>query len=74
MSITGEVRKSITRDGVTVTEFAIPAVAKTVAKRKARVNARVKGLDNPRVGEPQLEGQGSIPGQKMYVVEVTSNR
>lgn len=74
VQVTGEVVKSIIRENKTITEFEIPAVAKRVAKRKARINARVKGLDEPQVNEPELIGQGDVPGQKLYSVEVVSNR
>lgn len=72
--ITGNVVKSVIRDNEVVTEFEIPAVTKSIARRKARINAMVKGLDSPSINSIELVGQADIPGQRLYSVEVVSIR
>lgn len=74
VQITGDVKSSITRENKVVTVFNIPATAKRFARRRAKINARIKGLDQPKIMEPRMVGQGDIPGQKLYEVEVESNR
>ena len=73
-NITGKVVCSTSSDGKEMTEFEIPALTSRQAKRRARVNARLKGLDSPQINEPELVGQADIPGRKIYSVEVVSNR
>ena len=72
--ITGRVVSSTSADGKVTTVFEIPAITSRQATRRARVNARLKGLDSPQINEPQMIGQGDIPGRKIYEVEVVSNR
>jgi len=61
-----------TENGRERVTFRIPAISKSLAKQRARGNARLKGMNNFRVSEPQKVGDGDIPGQKIFEIAVTA--
>jgi len=71
--IFGVVEQSYQRNGKQHTVFRIPAVSQTVAKQRAKINARLKSLSGASVASIQSAGKSSIPGFTLYDVDVTSN-
>jgi hypothetical protein len=72
--IFGRVESSETRNGNKVTTFRIPAISGKMATRRAKMNARLKGIKNYDVNEPEIVGDGDIPGQSIYDVTLVSER
>jgi len=70
--IFGVVEKSYQKDGQQITVFRIPAVSKTIAKQRAKINARIKSLSGSSVSSVNQAGKSSIPGFKLFDVEITS--
>lgn len=69
----GSVARSNVENGKQTVTFRIPALTKSGAKQRARGNARLKGMSNFSVGEPNNVGDGDIPGQKIFEVPVAAN-
>lgn len=74
VQLTGGVRRAFIEDGKDVTIFRIPAFSKTGARRRAKTNSRIKGIENFSLGEAERVGSGDLPGQGIYDVTVTSPR
>lgn len=70
--IFGRIERSTVENGTQVTVFRIPAFSEGLARRRAKVNSRLKGLNNFEIEEPEKVGDGSIPGQSVYDVKVES--
>lgn len=69
----GNVERSFREEDNNVTVFKIPAISKSGAKRRASLNARLKGLLEYEVGEPQqVRSDQAPPGGSIYHVRVTS--
>lgn len=74
VSVTGTLIRSVIEDETEVMEWEIPAFSQRGAIGRARANARIKGMSNITVESSQEVGQGDIPGQSFYRVEVSSPR
>jgi len=61
-------------DGEQTIVFRVPAVSERTARRRARVNARIKGIAGGEVTDVEEVAQGDVPGQVIYEVEVTGQR
>lgn len=57
-----------------ISTWRIPAQSKGLARRQAKANERIKGRKNVEVGDVEKIEDGSLPGQKIYAVEVTADR
>lgn len=68
----GVVEKSYEQNGQQHTVFSIPAFSKTGAKRRAKINARIKGINSFSVGSISTIGSGSVPGATVYEVDIVS--
>jgi len=70
VEIFGTTVRNFTRDGNQVIVFKIPALSKLTARRRANFNARVKGISNRDISEPEVIEDGDLPGQSIFSVEV----
>lgn len=70
----GRTESSETTNGVQVTTFRIPAMTEGMARRRGKMNARVKGFDDYEIVDVQTVESGSIPGQTLYDITVSSQR
>lgn len=61
-------------NGSVITTFRVPALSERVARRRAKVNSRLKGLDNPEIREVTEVASGDIPGQMIYEINVVTRR
>lgn len=68
----GTLSRSTVQNGQRVNEFRIPAFSSRAARGRARANARIKGLDDFELRDPEEVDQGDVPGQSIYLVEVRS--
>jgi len=60
------------KNGRQVTVYDIPALAESTARVRARSNARLKGFSGSTISSVENVGSGSIPGQKVFRVTITS--
>lgn len=74
VQVFGSVESTVLMDDVLITEFRIPAISKTLARQRARTNARLKGLDTPEITGIEELREGDLPGQTIYIVSVESLR
>lgn len=74
VEIFGEVESSSIVNGDQIVIYRIPAISKSAAKARARGNNRLKGLTSPEITSVEKIANGSLPGQSIYSVEVTSAR
>lgn len=74
VEITGTLESSVAEEQSVKRTWRIPAISKTVARRRAVANSRVKGDSSPSVANTSKVGSGSVPGQSIYLVEVESER
>lgn len=65
---------SALEEGGLITPFRVPALSERGARRRAKLNARAKGLNNPTVREVESIAPGDIPGQTIYRVAIVSQR
>lgn len=74
VEITGSLVQQREEDGDLVTVFRIPAFSASLARRRAMQNARFKDYASPEVEQTENAGKGDLPGQKIFLVSVRSNR
>jgi len=65
---------TVVQNGNVVTTFRVPAISKTIARRRAKGNARLKGLESPEIREVNEVAPGGIPGQTIYEIKVVTRR
>lgn len=71
---TTRVERSFIRNGSSLTEFSVPAVSESLARRNALLNARAKGKEGPEVIEVENVGGSGVPGRDLFIVTVESAR
>ena len=74
MQIFGVTESTRIVDGNIINEWRIPAQSEGLARRQARANARIKHGRRGEVEGIERVGSGRIPGQKIYLVEVSTQR
>lgn len=70
VEIFGKIAGSEMRNGKQVFTFRIPALSRSVAQQRAKLNAGIKNMSNPQVVRVEEIQQGQLPGQTIYSVEV----
>lgn len=70
----GTVEESYSEDNKIFTIFRIPALSSSMARRRARMNAKIKGLNNIEITGVENLGEARLPGQKEFDVKVESRR
>ena len=69
----GKVDSVKTRDDKQITTFRIPAVSKQLAKTRANINARLKGLREFSLENiEKTDDETDVPAQSIYLVELES--
>lgn len=71
---TTKVERSFIRNGTDVTEFSVPAVNESIARRNALANSRLKGKEDPEIIEIENLGGSGVPGRSLFLVTVESAR
>jgi len=74
MELFGTLLNTRSRSNEIVNEWRIPAQSEGLARRQARANARIKNGTSSEVSSVTQEGSGSLPGQKIFVVETSTPR
>lgn len=74
MSIAGELINSEIVDGSQELVWEIPAIREQIAQRKAKLNARIKGLENPSILNIQKTSKTGLPGRSVFKVTVEADR
>lgn len=74
VEIFGKTKMSEIVNGTQRVTFRIPAVSERVARARAGINARAKGLSGFSVERIEQVESGGFPGQKIYDITVTSPR
>ena len=74
MQIFGVTESTRTVNGRIINEWRTPAQSESLARRQAKANSRVKHGRRGEVESIERVGSGSLPGQKMYLVEVSTQR
>lgn len=69
---TASVERNYIENSQQNTVFSVPALTKGMARRRVRLAARVKGLQNPQIGAAEELRDSGNPGQKVYEVTVIS--
>lgn len=69
MQIFGYIENTRSTANKIVNTWGIPAQSEGLAKRQASLNARVKYGSKGEVVSVEEDGQGSLPGQKIYLVK-----
>lgn len=72
VEIFGRIERNVTENGITTTEFIIPAFTERGAKRRAMENARLKGFEDREVTAVEEVGSADLPGQTNYLITVES--
>lgn len=74
VEIIGLLRDTDVQEDVIKDTWKLPALTEGQAKLEARINSRIKGRSSPKVKSVAKEGEGDLPGQKIYQVIVESDR
>lgn len=74
VEVTGSVIEQSVENGSLRTVFRIPAQSEGLAVRQANLNAGLKGYSGIEVVNTEKISEGSLPGQSIYAVTVTSRR
>lgn len=69
----GNVERSTTQNGQQITVFRIPAFSKSIARQRAKANARIKGLSGFSLDTVQKVGSTDLPGQSFYDVTIVAS-
>ena len=67
----GRTVSSEVQNGQQLISFRIPAISRSLARRRAMVNARIKEVQSPEVSNIEIIEQGQIPGQNIFLVEIS---
>jgi hypothetical protein len=69
MQIFGYIENTRSTPSKIVNEWGIPAQNENLARRQARINARIKHGEKAEVLSVEEDGEGRLPGQRIYLIE-----
>lgn len=74
MQIFGFIDNTRSTSDKIINRWGIPAQTKGLARRQAKINARIKHGQSAEVLNVDEGGEGSLPGQTIYFVETRVDR
>lgn len=72
VDIFGQTKSSKRENGTHTIIYRIPAFSQGVAKRRANINSRVKGMDDFHISNIDRVGDGDLPGQGIFEITIDS--
>lgn len=70
----GSIERSTTENGKHIAVFRIPAFSKSIARQRAKGNARIKGLKEFEIVNVENVGSSDVPGQNLFDIRVEADR
>lgn len=67
----GTIERNAVEDGQQIITFRIPAFSEATARRRARVNSRLKGFEDASITATEKRGSADVPGQSEYDITLT---